>query len=200
MKNAVLEIVNASIRYPSGFFAKSYKIIDNISLSVFQHDIVALVGDNGTGKSTLLKAIVGLIPFCQGLIKKPKKISYVPEQCQPPSFLSAYDFLWYNAKLTQIPKNNRPEIIETYLEKVNLLDNKHKKIRTFSKGMRQRLCIAQALLSDPDLLLLDEPYSGLDRQSTEIINEMCFQLKQKSIVYTCHQMPEDQSHKTLLLE
>lgn len=195
----LLEVKNLTISYKKSVFQKAQPILQDFSLTVYHGDIIAIVGDNGTGKTTLLKIIAGLIPNFSGSIQKTKKLSYVPEQCNPMPFLTASDFLWYASKIAGI--KNPQSSIEEHLAVVNLLPHKNKKIKTFSKGMRQRLCIAHALLSKAELLLLDEPFSGLDRESKEIVERLCFEENQhRTILYTSHERPADKKHNVIVLE
>jgi ABC-type multidrug transport system ATPase subunit len=195
----VLRIKNLTVCYQQGFFQEPQPILQDFSLTVFSGEIIAIVGDNGTGKTTLLKTIAGLIPIFSGSIEKTKKLSYVPEQCNPMPFLTAYDFLWYGTNLAGI-KNPR-STIENYLAFVDLLAHKNKKIKSLSKGMRQRLSIAHALLTQAELILFDEPFSGLDRESKKIVERLCFEKNsEQAVLYTCHEQSADKNHNVIVLE
>lgn len=184
--NHALRIKNLTVSLQSNYFKKHKVILHNFSLTALPGKIIALVGDNGSGKTTLLKTIAGLIPTFSGEILKSNDIYFIPEQANPMPFLTAYDFLWYQAKLTPI-KNNHNHI-EKALNAVNLLPNKHIKIKCFSKGMRQRLYIAGALISHAQLILLDEPFSGLDLTSKRIVEQLIFEKKtNQTILYSCHE-------------
>lgn len=197
--NPVLTVENLTVSYNKDFIEKPHVILKDFSITVWPSEVIAIIGDNGTGKTTLLKTIAGLIPTFSGTMQKPKKISYVPEQANPVPFLTAYDFLWYATQLAGI--TNPKKEIENSLVHVNLQEYSAKKIAKLSKGMRQRLCIAYSLLSQPELLLLDEPFSGLDNHSQKIINELIFKDKQEfALMYTCHDTPSATNHRTVVLE
>ncbi|MGE0206696.1 MAG: ATP-binding cassette domain-containing protein [Candidatus Babeliales bacterium] len=182
MSTAVLNIQNLHVSY------SHQPIIHNFSCTILEHETIALIGSNGIGKSTLLKTIAGLIPSYQGVIQKPPTWCYVPEHCMLPSFLTAYDFLWYAA--------NTYELIMHYLELMNLADCKNKKIGSFSKGMRQRLGLAFALVREPSLFILDEPFSGLDETSSLLVEKVFFAVPGKTILYAQH-MPHSNDHRVI---
>lgn len=153
---------------------KSYgatQALDDVSLSLRCGESIALVGHNGAGKSTLIKIILGLIKPTSGdvrvLGKDPasaafndlrRSIGFLPEQCLFQKNLTGRETLKFYARLKDVPTNS----IEELFSRVDLLAAADHKVGTYSKGMRQRLGIAQALLGQPKLLVLDEPTTGLD--------------------------------------
>ena len=145
--------------------------VDNISLSVGAGESLAIIGHNGAGKTTLIKLILGLTQPSAGEIlrwsysgglRRPQgsgsSVGFLPESVAFPGTLSGRQMLRFYARL----KSCKARECEELLELVGLADAASNKINTYSKGMRQRLGLAQALLGDPELLLLDEPTSGLD--------------------------------------
>lgn len=196
----IISVEHSSISYPYGFFRKPRVVLSNLSFSLLSGETMAIVGNNGSGKTTLLKALCNLIPFSSGIIQiHTHRIAYVPEHGVLPPFLTAYQFLAYNGQLAGMEKASLHEKIIEILNLVSL--NKHAKARmsSFSKGMKQRLSIAQALLVKPELLLLDEPFSGLDSASIKVIEQLCFNDKKMSVIYSTHELPKNQSTSSILL-
>lgn len=146
--------------------SKSYKgkkVVDNLSFSMKEGQLFALLGSNGAGKSTTIKMILNLVKSDSGKIQVPDGtlIGYSPETPYFPPFLTGMEVLMYYAALQNVPKSERFESGKRLLELVGL-ENGRTKIRFYSKGMLQRLALAQALIGDPDILILDEPCAGLD--------------------------------------
>ncbi len=153
---------------------KSYQALDalkNVSFSVSKGETVALVGPNGAGKSTMIKLILGLISPTKGTLEilgqKPQdkaftesraKIGFLPEQVLFQGSLTGRETLNFYASL----KGNYTSELDILLERVDLVDAADRRVSTYSKGMRQRLGLAQALVGSPSILILDEPTSGLD--------------------------------------
>jgi ABC-type multidrug transport system ATPase subunit len=182
---------------------KSIKAVDNLSLNIFEGDIYGFLGPNGSGKSTTIRLILSLIKPDSGnvqLFGKPVKsyqnevLTRIGAFVEKPDFyeyLSAYKNLEMMAVYSRIPKN--PARISEVLDLVGLLDRSKSKVSTFSKGMKQRLGISQALLHDPDLLILDEPSSGLDPSGMHDIRNLIKFLneeKNKTIILSSHNLKE----------
>ena len=145
---------------------KSYKkkcVVNNLSFRVEKGEIFAFLGSNGAGKTTTIKMILGLVDMDGGRVKLEEgiHIGYSPETPYFPPFLTGYEVLDYYAGIQKIPKKERREEIVRLLDTVGL-ENSKTRVRNYSKGMLQRLALAQALLGDSDLLILDEPTAGLD--------------------------------------
>ena len=174
--------------------------LDDISLEIPTNSVFGLLGPNGSGKSTLMRILAGLIKSWDGSIHIKDK-SYNSESrwqlknfgflIEAPSFyeyLSAYDNLKIFSRLT----NSRANSIDNVLRTVNLFDRKKDKVKTYSYGMKQRLGLAQSLLHDPDILILDEPNNGLDptgvREMSRIINKL--QRNGKTICVSTHILSE----------
>lgn len=146
----------------------SVKALDDVSLTVEPGERVALLGHNGAGKTTLFRIILGFSPADNGSIEimghQPgsrqarEAISYLPESIAFPKMLTGREIISYYAKLKKAPASD----VTSALEKVDLIEAANRRSGTYSKGMRQRLGLAQALVGAPKLLLLDEPTSGLD--------------------------------------
>lgn len=145
---------------------KSYNkkcVVNNLSFRVEKGEIFAFLGSNGAGKTTTIKMILGLTPADGGRIKiaEGTRIGYSPETPYFPPFLTGKEVLNYYAGIQKIPKSQRRDEAEKLLDTVGLEDC-GTKVKNYSKGMLQRLALAQALLGDPNLLILDEPTAGLD--------------------------------------
>ncbi len=158
----ILKVDNLSLHYGS------QEILKSISFSINKGEIVGLLGPNGAGKSSIIKILAGLVyPESGELIFKEnrfKRFSDLREHCgyliDSPSF---YPFLSARQNLNLIKKiNNCQTNLDTLLEKVGLKGTGKKRVKYFSTGMKQRLAIAQSLLRDPEILILDEPFNGLD--------------------------------------
>lgn len=164
-------------------------VVDDLSFHVNEGEVFALLGSNGAGKTTTIKMILGLIPKDGGRIELHKgiKIGYSPETPYFPPFLSGYEVLSYYAAIQKIPKKERKEEITKLLQAVGLEDDKTK-VKNYSKGMLQRLALAQALLGNPQLLILDEPTAGLDAMGRIEMMQLINSLKQsgKTIVLNSH--------------
>ena len=194
MRSSSFSFQNVSKRFDS------IDALDGISLEVPTNSIFGLLGPNGSGKSTLMRILAGLIKSWDGSINIRDK-SYSSESgwalnnfgflIEAPSFyeyLSAYDNLKIFSRLT----NSLEDSIDDVLRTVNLFERKKDKVKTFSYGMKQRLGLAQSLLHDPDILILDEPNNGLDpagvREMSRIINKL--QRNGKTICVSTHILSE----------
>ena len=157
-----------------GLRSKTVEALKAINFSMPQGVVCGLLGPNGSGKSTLLKLVTDLIYPSQGSISffedqrffdVRKRVGFVPEKPEYPDHFSAVEILKFNAGLLGL---NSERVTES-LELVGLMGNHERPFGGFSKGMKQRLAIAKALLSDPDFLILDEPLSGLDPDGREAL-------------------------------
>ncbi len=148
--------------------------VDNLNISIKKGEIFGLLGPNGAGKSTIILMMLGLTEPTSGSIniggfnstREPLKVKritgYLPEKVGFYEDMSAIGNLFYTAELNNIPYREIPKKIDEALEMVSLSKNKNQPVRTFSKGMKQRLGIADVLIKDPRLIIFDEPTEGLD--------------------------------------
>lgn len=191
--------------YRTGFFMNQKVVsLKSCSLKVYKGETFGLLGPNGAGKTTLLKLLLGIIRPTSGrglLLGKPlgssnvkERIGYLPENSYLYDFLTGWEFLQFAAGLFQIPKNVQRQRIPQLLELVGLsqADAKKKQMRRYSKGMLQRVGMAQALINDPELVFLDEPMSGLDPLGRYQMRETILKLQAegKTIFFNSHILSE----------
>ena len=168
----ILELVKLSKQFRSYWTYRAIKAIEDISLKVYPGEAFGFLGHNGAGKTTTLKCITGLIipnageiVFCGKLLSESRaraKLGYLPEQPYFYDHLSVSETLEFFAALHDFSGKDRKRAVDSALEQVALSDRRKDRVRSLSKGLQQRLGIAQAIINSPKLLLLDEPFSGLD--------------------------------------
>lgn len=176
------------------------QVLRDISLSINDGEVVGLLGPNGAGKSTLMKILVGLWEENkeqrtknkeQCIIEVPKEIGYLPEQNPLYEEMYVAEYLLFMAQLDKEQKTRDKERVEVLIERVGLTPERHKKIGQLSKGYKQRVGLAQALLGDPDLLILDEPTTGLDPNQLTEIRSLIRELgKDRTVILSTHIMQE----------
>jgi ABC-2 type transport system ATP-binding protein len=173
-----------------------------LDLSIAHGEIVGLIGANGAGKTTTLKLLLGLLVPDAGRIEIAgeathtgawrSSIGYLPEQPAFYEYLSGREFLVFLGQLFGLSATVLRDRITYLLERVGIAESAHRPIRTYSKGMQQRLGIAQALLNQPKLLLLDEPMSGLDPIGRRFVRDLLLELRAQgcSILFSTHIIPD----------
>jgi len=193
----MIDVANLSKSY-AGFRA-----VQNISFHVNRGEIVGFLGPNGAGKSTTMKILAGYLPPTDGKVSVAghnvvteslevrKRIGYMPENVPLYTDMRVDEFLRFRARLKQVPKGRIRERMETVKKQCGLKDMERKIIGTLSKGYRQRVGLADAMIHEPDLLILDEPTIGLDphqiRQVRELIRDMG---KRHTILLSTHILSE----------
>ena len=197
----VVQTWNLSKTYRTGFWMnQKVKSLNNCSLSINQGETFGLLGPNGAGKTTLLKTLLGITRPTTGravILGKPigdravkQKIGYLPENAYLYDFLTAWEFLEFIAGLFRIPRSMQRQRISQLLDLVGLANStaRKKKLKQYSKGMLQRVGMAQALINDPEIVFLDEPMSGLDPMGRYRMREIVLSLKQqgKTIFFNSH--------------
>jgi ABC-2 type transport system ATP-binding protein len=196
---AAIEIKELSKTYPVGFWKKtSFPALRNLDLTVDAGETFGFLGPNGAGKTTTLKLLMGIIFPTSGTARilgrhflDPeirKKIGFLPEQPYFYDHLSAPELLDYYAGLSGMERAGRKQQIASVLERVGLSDVGNKQLRKFSKGMLQRVGIAQAIIHNPEVIFLDEPMSGLDPLGRHEVRELIQGLKDegKTIFFSTH--------------
>lgn len=177
----MLAVKNLIKRYPNN----NYNSADDISFELRAGEIFGFLGKNGAGKSTTIKCITGIIPFDSGtvticgedIIKSPIKakmnLGYVPDNHMVIEKLTGREYVNYVADLYRVNKDDRTERLKYFLNIFSLEQAADKQIKSYSHGMKQKICIIAALIHEPKVWVLDEPMMGLDPQSTaDIINYM----------------------------
>ena len=200
-RKPVVQTSELSKVYRTGFWLnQKIESLKNCSLTVYQGETFGLLGPNGAGKTTLLKTLLGIVRPTSGrgwLLGKPlgdrsvkQHIGYLPENAYFYDYLTGWEFLQLAAGLFQIPNSIQRQRIPQLLELVGLAKSaaKQKQLRQYSKGMLQRIGMAQALINDPDVVFLDEPMSGLDPMGRYQIREIILSLKVqgKTIFFNSH--------------
>ncbi len=147
----------------------SQQVLRDVSLRIEPGEVIGLLGPNGAGKSTLMKIMLGLWHADSGVVESPTTHGYLPEQNPLYTEMYVREYLLFMARLEHLPSVDMHARVEELIDQVGLRAEVHKRIGALSKGYRQRVGLAQALLGDPGLLVLDEPTTGLDpRQLDEI--------------------------------
>lgn len=175
---AMLTINNYSKAYNKDLFA-----VSGLSLNVDSGDLFAFIGHNGAGKSTTIKSIVGILPFDDGDIlidgisikKDPiackKMIAYIPDNPDIYDSLTGIQYLNFIADIFKVDKTTRKAIIDKYASEFELTNDLNNLISSYSHGMKQKLVIISALVHSPKLLILDEPFVGLDPKATYLVKK-----------------------------
>lgn len=196
MNDFVIKVDKLSKYFSTGF--KKKRVLNSISFEIKKGEIFGFLGPNGAGKTTTMKIITGLLHYDEGKIEifgkqnideeVRKKTSFLPEQPYFYDHLTGKEFLELTALLYGVPKKERESRISELLEVVGMNDAKDKKIRTYSRGMLQRIGIANALVADPEFLILDEPLTGLDPIGRKEIKDLIYSQKEKgkTIFFSSH--------------
>ena len=163
--------------------------LKGVSIRVNKGEIYGLLGQNGAGKTTLIKILLGIVKkstgdaallgHMAGDVNARRRVGYLPEDHQFPGYHTGFSLMDFYGALYGVPAAERRKKIPETLELVGIAGRMHSKIRTYSKGMKQRLGIAQALLHDPDLIMLDEPTDGVDPLGRREIRELMQRLKER---------------------
>lgn len=187
----ILEVKNLSKAYKSHWTFKKVSGISNISFHINEGETFALLGANGAGKTTTLKNILGFLRPDEGLISfrgeklslpvQRKQIGYLPEQPYFYDYLSVQETLDFYAALFSIPAKDRKRIVTSVMERLSISHKAKSKIKSLSKGQKQRVGLAQSIIGKPSLLILDEPFSGLDPISRVEIRNLLFDLKKEGV-------------------
>jgi ABC-2 type transport system ATP-binding protein len=202
MSEYAIELKGVFKTFKTGFFMKKVRALNGVNLKINRGEIFGYLGPNGSGKTTTLKLLMGIIHPDSGEIKilekTPRdisikeKIGFLPESPYFYDYLKAGEFLDFYARLFAIPLGVRKEKIRSLLKMVGLADKADEPLRRFSRGMLQRIGIAQALVNDPDLIILDEPMGGLDPLGRAEVKEIIHRLrdKGKTIIFSSHILPD----------
>ena len=193
----MIEVNNLVKRYGD------HTAVDHLSFKIEKGKIYGFLGPNGAGKSTTMNIITGYIASTEGtvsidghdILEEPEKarkcIGYLPEQ--PPLYfdMTVLEYMRFAADLKKIPKNKKNEMIEEVMDRVKITDMKNRLIKNLSKGYRQRVGLAQAILGYPDVIILDEPTVGLDPKQIIEIRDLIKDLRRKhTVILSSHILSE----------
>lgn len=192
-QNVTLKVENVTKRFGE------FTAVDRISFDIRAGRVFGFLGPNGAGKTTTIRMIVGITAPDEGTIElfgrkidgeQQDRIGYLPEERGLYKKMKIYEQLRYFAALKNVPQKLADERIDFWLEKMKLTDWKKKKANDLSKGMQQKIQFISTVLHEPDLLILDEPFSGLDPLNVETLLEVISELKAKgkTIIFSTHLM------------
>jgi ABC-2 type transport system ATP-binding protein len=183
----VLEVAHLARSYRTNLSLKKYWILRDLSFAVEQGEIFGFIGPNGAGKTTTIKLIMDLVRPDAGTIRifgeshhsvaVKRRLGFLPENPYFYDYLTAEEFLDFYARLFGYPRDERRKRTAELLERVGLANRRDRQLRKFSKGMLQRLGLAQALLNRPEFVILDEPMSGLDPVGRREVRDIILALK-----------------------
>ncbi len=177
---------------------KEATVLSDVSLSVGQGEIFGFLGHNGAGKTTTMKMLMGLLRPTRGRIELlgasadnvavHARIGYLPEAPYFYDYLTAEEFLRFYGRLAGLHRETVQQRVPQLLERVGLTEARHRQLRKFSKGMLQRIGLAQALIHDPELIILDEPMSGLDPIGRKEVRDLILSLRDqgKTVFFSTH--------------
>jgi ABC-2 type transport system ATP-binding protein len=200
----VIETRNLSKIYRDFWGRKKVHALKSLDIEVRQGEIFGLLGPNGSGKSTTIKLILGLLFPTSGRVlvfdkdasetSKNERIGYLPEESYLYKFLTAEETLDFYGRLFDMSGADRKRRVDELIQLVGLSGAKHRQLREYSKGMARRVGLAQALINDPDLILLDEPTTGLDPIGTREMKDLIIALRNqgKTVLLCSHQLADVQ--------
>ena len=200
----VIETRNLSKIYRDFWGRKKVHALKSLDIEVRSGEIFGLLGPNGSGKSTTIKLILGLLFPSSGRVlvfdkdasetSKNERIGYLPEESYLYKFLTAEETLDFYGRLFDMSGAERKKRVAELIQLVGLSGAKHRQLREYSKGMTRRVGLAQALINDPDLILLDEPTTGLDPIGTREMKDLILALRDrgKTVLLCSHQLADVQ--------
>ena len=202
MSDTVVEVKGLQKTFRVGFRRKRVEAVRDVSFRVERGEIVGLIGPNGAGKTTSLKILMGLVNADAGTarlfgemstnVSSRDRVGYLPESPYFYEHLKVTELLGFYGGLFDIPKAELAKRIDKLIEMVGLEHATDRPIRKFSKGMRQRAGLAQALINDPELVILDEPQSGLDPTGRKEVRDLIARLRDegKTLMFSSHILPD----------
>jgi ABC-2 type transport system ATP-binding protein len=199
-----VETIGLTKRYPLTWKRKVLVALDHLDLQIKQGEVYGLLGPNGSGKSTTLKLLLGLIVPSEGearvfglppdSLDARRRVGFLPENPYFYAFLNGDETLRFYGKLCGVTGRRLEKRIEELIDLVGLQNGRERPLRSYSKGMLQRIGLAQALIHDPDLLFLDEPTAGVDPLGSAQIRDLIMRLKKmgKTVVFSSHLLEQVQ--------
>lgn len=202
MPAPVIEISGLVKEFRADFWKRRVRVLDGVNLTVEKGDVFGFLGPNGAGKTTTLKILMGLVFPTSGSLKLfgehwlnvelKRRIGFLPENPYFYEYLNAFEFLSFYADLFGLRGKEKQKRIDYLLELVGMTRYRNLQLRKFSKGMLQRIGLAQALINDPELVVLDEPQTGLDPIGRHDVRQIILHLKEegKTVFFSSHVMPD----------
>ncbi|MEM6689673.1 MAG: ABC transporter ATP-binding protein [Planctomycetota bacterium] len=202
--DAIIETRNLSKVYRDFWGRRKVNALKSLDIEVRPGEIFGLLGPNGSGKSTTIKLILGLLFPTSGRVlvfdkdatetSKNERIGYLPEESYLYKFLTAEETLDFYGRLFNMSAADRRARVDDLIKLVGLTGARHRQLREYSKGMTRRVGLAQALINDPDLILLDEPTTGLDPIGTREMKDLILALRDrgKTVLLCSHQLADVQ--------
>jgi ABC-2 type transport system ATP-binding protein len=202
MSDVVLRADGLAKTFHLGFFRKRVEAVKQASFEVRRGEVFGYLGPNGSGKTTTLKMLMGLVFPSRGraeVLGRPvpnreakRRLGYLPESPYFYEYLTPEEFLDLAGALSDVPRRERRRRADGLIARVGLDHARGRPLRKFSKGMLQRIGIAQALMGDPELVVLDEPMTGLDPIGRKEIRDLMLELKRegRTVLYSTHILPD----------
>jgi ABC-2 type transport system ATP-binding protein len=203
-RDVVVETRNLSKDYRDFWGRRKKRALRALNLQIHRGEIFGLLGPNGSGKTTTIKLLLGLLFPTEGdalvfgepaaTVAKNEKIGYLPEESYLYRFLNAEETLDFYGRLFHISADDRQRRAQELIEMVGLKADRKRVLKEYSKGMRQRIGLAQALINDPELVILDEPTSGLDPLGTRWMKDLILDLRRqgKTVLMCSHRLDDVQ--------
>jgi ABC-2 type transport system ATP-binding protein len=201
--DTIVELRNLRVEFPARHSGSTPKLaVNDLSLKIGAGEVFGFLGPNGAGKTTTMNVLLGFLNATAGAaylfgtdVREPiarQRIGYLPELTYYYKFLTAEELLRFYARVFGIPRVDADQRIDQLLKLVELEAARKRTIKTYSKGMQQRIGLAQALINDPDLLILDEPTSGLDPLGRMKVRDIIRRLKSegKTVFFSSHELGE----------
>ena len=201
----IVDIKDLRVEYRQNALGRGRKVklaVDGLNLVVNQGEVFGFLGPNGAGKTTTMNVLLGFVNATSGSaslfgvnVAEPiarQRIGYLPELTYYYKFLTAEELLRFYAKVFGLPRSETDKRIDELMKLVELEEARKRPIKSYSKGMQQRIGLAQALINNPDLLILDEPTSGLDPIGRMKVREIIQRLKSqgKTVFFSSHELGE----------
>jgi ABC-2 type transport system ATP-binding protein len=203
-QDVIVETRNLTKVYRDFWGRRKKTALNALNITIDRGEIFGLLGPNGSGKTTTIKLLLGLLFPTSGdafvfgesslAVRKNERIGYLPEESYLYRFLNAEETLDFYGRLFEIPPDIRRKRANELIEKVGLAADKRRILKEYSKGMRQRIGLAQALINDPEFVILDEPTSGLDPLGTRWMKDLIIDLKKqgKTVLMCSHRLEDVQ--------
>ena len=178
------------IQHLNKYIGKQH-VLRDVNLTIGDGEVIGLLGPNGAGKSTLMKIMVGVWNPSEGKVEVPSSVGYLPEQNPLYEDMFIREYLRFFVGLRVKDQQSENQIVEQLIERVRLTPEANKKVGQLSKGYRQRVGLAQAMIGNPELLILDEPTTGLDPNQLEDIRTLIREMgKDRTVILSTHILQE----------